>query len=198
MQTIQQYPHNELDNLTEWNTPANSKQNRKNLVIISLDCVRPEALGCYPQTYPFRASFPHGARTPTIDRLCADGNRFDNAISHVPFTPASHASLLTGMIPPRHGIRTILGSQLNDQATSLAEILADHGWQCGAVVGAQALSRDYGLARGFHFYDDDIQTGLANWILGQRREAFDVSDRAIKWLEDIDADVPFFPIPALL
>ncbi len=163
----------------------------ENVLMISLDCVRPEALGCYPQRYPFRVRIPNGARTPNIDQLFANGHRFDQAFTHAPFTPAAHASLLTGLIPPRHGIRTLLGSKLDDDVTTLAEILSSKGWQCGAVVGAQALSRDYGVARGFHFYDDDIQTGIENWMLGQRREAPDVTNRALAWLNSFKDDQPF-------
>jgi arylsulfatase A-like enzyme len=164
----------------------------ENVVVISLDCVRPEALGCYPQRYPLRVRLPQGARTPNIDHLSANGHRFDQAFTHVPFTPCAHASLLTGLNPPRHGLRTLLGSKLDHKAVTLAELLSARGWQCGAVVGAQALSRDYGLARGFHYYDDDIQTGISNWKLGQRREAEEVTDRAVTWLNSLNNNRPFF------
>ena len=164
----------------------------ENVLIISLDCVRPEALGCYPQRYPFRVRFPRGAKTPNIDRLCAGGHRFDQAFTHVPLTPCAHASLLTGLIPPKHGIRTLLGSKLNKDVTTLAEILSAKGWQCGAVVGAHALSSQFELARGFHYYDDDIQTGIKNWKLGERREAVDVTDRAVAWLTSLANNQPFF------
>lgn len=155
----------------------------KNVLLVSIDCLRPEALGCYLERFPLRVSFPRGPRTPNIDRLAADGHRFDQAITQAPFTPAAHASLLTGLIPPRHGIRTILGSRLCRGVTTLAEVLSTEGWHCGAVVGSGALDREFGLSRGFSHYDDDIQTGISAWLLGQRRDASDVTDRALAWLE---------------
>jgi len=167
-------------------------RNIENVVIISLDCVRPEALGCYPQRFPWRARFLSGARTPTIDRLCAAGHRFDQAITHAPFTPAAHASLFTGLLPPQHGIRTLLGARLREDVTTLAEVLSAAGWQCGAVVGAHALSREYGLSRGFHHYDDEINTGIRDCVLGQRRGAIDVTDRAIAWLGSLKNRRRFF------
>ncbi|RPI29616.1 MAG: hypothetical protein EHM61_01060, partial [Acidobacteria bacterium] len=113
----------------------------RNLVIMSLDCVRREALGCYPQQFPLRTRIGASPSTPNIDRLCRNGVRFDQAVTQAPFTPAAHASLFTGLTPPRHGIRRFLGSRLTHEANTLAEVLTSHGWSCGAVVGADALSR---------------------------------------------------------
>jgi arylsulfatase A-like enzyme len=124
--------------------------------------------------------------TPNIDRLAAQGHRFDQAITQAPFTPAAHASLFTGLIPPRHGVRTILGSKLREGIPTLAEILSNEGWRCGAVVGSQALSHEYGLDKGFEFYGDDIQTGVSSWVLGERRGAVEVTDCAIEWLRSVD------------
>jgi arylsulfatase A-like enzyme len=113
----------------------------ENVVIISLDCLRREALGCYRQRFPWRSRFLAGARTPHIDRLCAHGHRFEQAVTHAPFTPVAHASLLTGLNPPKHGLRRFLGAALNDNVQTLAEVLSRRGWQCGAVVGSHALSQ---------------------------------------------------------
>ena len=120
-----------------------------NVLIISLDCVRREALGCYPQRFSARVRYPQGASTPNVDRLSAGGHRFDQAITHAPFTPAAHASVFTGLIPPKHGLRSFTGSGLGDDTTTLAERLAAEGFRCGAVVGSHALSSEYGLSRGF-------------------------------------------------
>jgi len=157
----------------------------ENVVIISLDCVRREALGCYPQRFPWRSRILQEAKTPNIDRLCADGHRFDQAVTHAPFTPVAHASLFTGLLPPRHRLRTFLGSELSEDVVTLAEVLSANGWQCGAVVGSHALSKEYGLPRGFHYYDDDIRTGIRRWHKGERRGASEVTDRALSWLSSI-------------
>ncbi len=157
----------------------------RNVVIISLDCVRPEALGCYPQRFPLRFRLPRPLGTPNIDHLAASGHRFDQAITQAPFTSAAHASLFTGLIPPKHGVRTILGSCLAPGVTTLAEVLSAEGWKCGAVVGSHALAREFGLCKGFDHYDDDIDTGMTNWLLGQRRDAAEVTEQAVEWLGSV-------------
>jgi arylsulfatase A-like enzyme len=164
----------------------------KNVVIISLDCVRQEALGCYPKRFPWRTRFLQEGNTHNLDRLCENGVRFDQAITHAPFTPPAHASILTGLNPPKHKLRNFLGAKLGDGVTTLAQILSSQGWQCGAIVGSHALSREYGLARGFHYYDDDIHTGVKNWHLGERRDAVEVTDRAIWWLKSLNQGQKFF------
>ena len=164
----------------------------ENVIIISLDCIRREALGCYSQQFPWRSRFLSGSHTPNIDQLCAGGHRFEQAITHAPFTPAAHASLFTSLIPPKHGLRKFLGVEINESIPTLAQTLSDHGWQCGAVVGAQALSRDFGLDKGFDYYDDDIQSGHIGWLGGQWREAHEVTDQATNWLDTINEQKPFF------
>lgn len=157
----------------------------RNVVIISLDCVRPEALGCYTQGFPLRVRLPRRLSTPNLERLAAGGHRFDQAITQAPFTSAAHASLFTGLIPPKHGVRTILGSRLAPAVTTLAEVLSAEGWKCGAVVGSHALAREFGLCKGFDHYDDEIETGTTNWLLGQRRDAAEVTERAVAWLRSV-------------
>jgi arylsulfatase A-like enzyme len=164
----------------------------ENVVIISLDCLRREALGCYPQRFPWRSRILAGAGTPHIDRLCANGHRFEQAVSHAPFTPVAHASLFTGLIPPRHGLRRFLGTTLEGHVPTLAEALAAQGWQCGAVVGSHALSRHFGMDRGFAYYDDDIRTGIKRWHQGERRDAPEVTDRALDWLSGLAEESKFF------
>src|SRR6266571_4162936 len=67
---------------------------RQNVLLITIDTLRADALGCYGGR----------AATPALDRLAADGVRFDFAHAHAVTTLASHASILTGTYPFRHGI----------------------------------------------------------------------------------------------
>jgi arylsulfatase A-like enzyme len=164
----------------------------KNLLIISLDCVRREALGCYPHQFPWRVRIPNGSRTPNIDLLCANGHRFDQAVTHAPFTPVAHASLFTGLIPPNHGLRKFIGAELSENTLTMADVLTQNGWKCGAVVGSHALSKEFGLANGFDYYDDDIKTGIKRWNKGERRNALEVTDRAISWLSTLNPEDNFF------
>jgi len=153
-----------------------------NLLLITLDTTRADRLGCYGHA---------AARTPNLDALAARGVRFDRAYAHVPLTLPTHASLLTGTLPPEHGIhdngRTALGAEL----TTLAEVYAARGYRTGAFVSAIALDASFGLNRGFDVYDDDL--GGAE-PAGQRqldRPAAAAVDAALAWLA-ADTLQPFF------
>ena len=66
-----------------------------NLVLITLDCVRPDFLGCYGC---------QDVQTPALDRMGSRGVVFEQAITQAPNTWVSHAGLLTGLYPPLHGL----------------------------------------------------------------------------------------------
>lgn len=163
--------------------------NFKNVVMFSLDCVRREALDCYPQSFPWRTKVFSKAATPAIGRICSEGVRFDQAITHAPFTPASHASLFTGLNPPKHGVRRLLGTKLNEDINTLAELLSAAGWQCRAVVSAYSMSEEYGFGRGFEHYSGMSEGDRDNRVL---RGAEEVTDQALRWLDDFKQDEPFF------
>ena len=80
-----------------------------NVVLITLDTTRADALGAYGQRLP---------TTPHIDRLAAEGVLFEQTLSAAPHTLASHASILTGRYPPAHGVRSNQGYRLAPPARS--------------------------------------------------------------------------------
>ena len=92
--------------------------NKPNIVLISLDCVRPDFLGCYGCG---------AVRTPHLDRMAARGVVFDQAVSQAPNTWVSHAGILTGCYPPLHGLRSAYDGILEEVPT-LAEILKGCGY----------------------------------------------------------------------
>src|SRR5258706_13154422 len=69
---------------------------RLNGLLITLDTLRADHLGCYGDA---------AALTPTLDALAARGVRFATAVAHVPLTAPSHASILTSRTPLGHGMR---------------------------------------------------------------------------------------------
>jgi arylsulfatase A-like enzyme len=95
--------------------------------------------------------------TPALTALAARGTRFERAYAHTPLTLPSHASILTGLVPPAHGVRNN-GFRLDDTVTTLAELLVDAGYRTGAFVGVSALDARFGLSQGFHEYDDRYDT----------------------------------------
>ena len=113
-----------------------------NVVLISIDTLRADHLGCYG----YRASV-----APTIDRLAREGAQFENAFTPVPLTLPAHASLLTGLYPGRHGIHDN-GEVLPGSVQTLAEAFQTGGYNTAAFIGSFILDRRFGLSRGFEEY----------------------------------------------
>jgi choline-sulfatase len=156
---------------------------RPNLVLVTLDTVRADHLGCYGD---------RAAVTPWLDRLAAEGIRFAQASSPVPLTLPSHTSMLTGLLPTHHGVRNNGAGGLREGTATLATLLAGRGYRTGAFVGAFVLDRRFGLARGFAVYDDDIpRDPRAGVSLEAERPGREVVDRALAWLAREDPR-PFF------
>jgi arylsulfatase A-like enzyme len=117
---------------------------KRNLLLVSLDTTRADALS------------PWGApaeRTPTLEKLARGATVFETAISPVPLTLPSHATMFTGLDPSRHSVRDNSGYALPETATTLAETLRDSGWRTFAAVAAVILLPRFGLEQGFESYD---------------------------------------------
>lgn len=163
---------------------AGDPGNRLNLLVITLDTTRADRLGAYG--YP-------GIKTPALDRLAAEGTVFERAITSAPLTLPAHTSLMTGLYPPRHGVRDNGGFFVRDETQTLAEQLRDHGYRTGAFVGAYVLASRWGLNQGFETYDDEFDLAkAASGSLGAvERPGDEVADRALAWLAG-SAGAPFF------
>ncbi len=153
----------------------------RNVLLISIDTCRADRLGSYGA---------QGGVTPNLDRLATEGTLFENVTSPAPITLPAHASMLTGTVPPFHGVRDNLAYRLGESNVTLAERLKAGGFVTGAVVGAFVLDSRFGLDQGFDSYDDRISDGLAGTTTSGRRGE-DVSRSAIAWLEEHQRD-PFF------
>ncbi|MEZ5285036.1 MAG: sulfatase-like hydrolase/transferase [Vicinamibacterales bacterium] len=91
---------------------------------------------------------------PRLTALADGAHRFGTAYAHAPLTLPSHASILTGQLPPAHGVRGNGAFRLEDAQVTLAERLSAAGYRTGAFVGAFVLDARFGLAQGFDVYDD--------------------------------------------
>ena len=143
------------------------------VVLLTLDTTRADRLSCYGSRQ---------AQTPNLDGLARNGVRFLNAYSHVPLTCPSHASILTGLIPPRHGVHDNGGFVLGQGPTTLAEVFVEAGYRTGAFVSAFVLDRRFGLARGFGTYEDEVEGGGSPDDIEASVKASVTVDRAIRWL----------------
>jgi arylsulfatase A-like enzyme len=144
-----------------------------NVVLIGVDTLRPDHLGCYG--YDRHTS-------PNIDRLAEEGILYRNAVSQCPWTLPSFATVLTSLYPSQHGA----GWPLNSMRTgfpTLASILAENGYATGAVINVSVLSRGFGVDRGFEYYD----VAYAE----ETRTADKVTEDALSWI-DLNRERPFF------
>jgi choline-sulfatase len=155
------------------NPPA---KRARNVILITLDTVRADHLGCYGN---------QNIQTPVLDALGRDGVVFERAISQVPLTWPSHAVILTGMYPFQNGVQDFTGQPLDSRFRSVAQAFKQHGYATGAVVSAFVLDRSWGLARGFDFYDDAFAPkAFLNRDIGLvDRRAGESVDRALAWLK---------------
>ena len=77
--------------------------------------------------------------TPHLDALAAEGVSFRNAHAPAPYTVASTASIMTGLLPQRHGLLRPFGRHARPGGVTLAEHLRGAGWQTlGASANANA------------------------------------------------------------
>ena len=113
-----------------------------NLILVSIDSLRPDHLGCYG----------HGRSTsPFIDSLAERGARFESALSTTSWTLPSHASLFTGLLGPTHGL-VDNGLSLSTDHLTLAELLRDQGYETAGFFGGPYLHPTFGLGQGFETY----------------------------------------------
>ncbi len=145
------------------------------VVLITIDTLRADHLGCYG--YDRNTS-------RNIDHLAADGALFERTTASVPRTTQSIASILTGRFPSGHGARGLY-SALSAANLTLAEILRDRGYGTAAVTSNMFLAPGRGFEQGFDHYDNPRHRWVGN-------SAPEVTRRAVRWLDERPPGQPFF------
>ena len=140
---------------------------------MTIDTLRADRLGCYGDAK---------ARTPSIDALARAGTRFDRVFAPAPVTLPSHASMMTGLLPPDHGVRGNGAFALGRGPRTLAEAFKARGYATAAVVGALPLHHRFGLGRGFDAYDDRFERRPGVHFEFAQRRASEVSSVATAWI----------------
>lgn len=159
--------------------PAPSAPTAPDLVFISLDTTRADALGVYGEALP---------TTPHHDALAAKGVRFAWALAQSPSTLASHSTVFTGL--DAHGTRIVRnGFPLPDDVETIAERLTHKGYDTMAILGSSALARPMGADQGFRVWDEDFSIKRT-----KRHEATatEVTDRALAHLAQREPGKPLF------
>jgi len=169
------------------------KYTAPNLILITLDTTRRDHCSVY--------GYERGT-TPNLAMLAEQGVRFDEAYAPMSVTGPTHASIFTSLYPVGHGVVKDALTLLGEHRT-LAEILAEAGYQTSAVVSSFVLNGRFGYSQGFEAYDDEF--GAANPTFtneswsdyledeGFERRAHQTTWRAVTWLnERRDRSHPFF------
>ncbi len=163
---------------------APQPSNKTPVILISIDTLRSDHLPAYGYK---------GVETPNIDALRADSILYEHAYSHVPLTLPSHCSILTGLLPADHGVRDNVGYRLASNVPTLQELLKKNGYATGGAVSAFVLRRETGIARGFDFYDDEVEPLGPSKVIGRvQRQGGETLQASEKWLAAQSAKKPFF------
>ena len=154
----------------------------RNVVLISIDTLRADHLGCYGHDRP---------TSPALDALAAQGVRLLHVTSASPWTLPSHVSLLTGMYPSHHGVKDVVNT-LDDKVPTLAGILRARGFRTRAIVNSINVAARYGLDHGFDSFEHVPEWKDAqNPAAGIRNAGREVTDLALAKLR-AKGDEPLF------
>lgn len=163
--------------LVVWRFPRIVPQSldRPNVILISLDTLRPDHLGL--EGYSRETS-------PNIDALARNGTYFGACFSQAPWTMPAHYSILSGTLPSTSGAVSPVQSIVVPMANvpMLAELMRDAGYLTAAFTGGGAVSADLGFDRGFDAYDEtDLVDGsdvvrvvskASEWLRRRRNRSF--------------------------
>jgi arylsulfatase A-like enzyme/tetratricopeptide (TPR) repeat protein len=154
--------------------PVFAKTPDQNVLLITIDTLRADALGSYGGR----------AATPNLDALARDGVRFAFAHAHAVVTLPSHATILTGRYPFDHAVRDNAGFSLDDSVQTLAEAARAKGFAAGGFVGAFPVDARFGLSQGFDVYEDlgGREVAPSDFAFSERPAA-EVVALAAAWIE---------------
>lgn len=153
------------------------------LILISIDTLRADHLPAYGYTQ---------VETPVIDAFRRDAVLFEAAYSPVPLTLPAHSSMLTGLLPPDHGVRVNVGYPLAAlRLPFVPRLLKERGYATGGAVSSFVLHGNTGMKTGFDFYDDKIEQADRSSLLEYQRPGLTTLAATLPWLAQ-QAKKPLF------
>lgn len=158
---------------------APSVSQKPSILLITIDTLRADALGCYGH---------QRTQTPTIDLLATNGILFENVMCQAPATGPSFASMMTSKYPAECGVLHST-MPLSDSQLTLSEILQSHGYRTGAFVSCSILHSRYGFSQGFDVYNEEFQRHYSKKDV--ERVAPATTEAAVSWIREQD-ESPFF------
>jgi arylsulfatase A-like enzyme len=146
---------------------------RHNLIVILVDTLRADRLACYGHSRD---------TSPAVDALAREGVVFEECFASVPWTPASTATLLTGLAPFTHGFTRPEKAPLAKSAVTLAEVLRGRGYVTAGFSGNLLIGKISGFDQGAEGSFETVTWG----------EARQLNDLAIPWLREHGPKGRFF------
>lgn len=153
------------------------------VVLISIDTLRSDRLPAYGYTK---------IETPHLAKFQRDSWLFEKAYSPCPMTLPSHVTMLTGTLPPEHGVRNNIGFVFDGKAHhNLPALLRERGYAAGAAVSSYVLRHETGLGPLFDFYEDSIAISPGVEAVHYRRAGEKTAALASSWIS-AQREKPFF------
>jgi arylsulfatase A-like enzyme/MoaA/NifB/PqqE/SkfB family radical SAM enzyme len=156
----------------------------KNIILISIDTLRYDCVG-YQQDKRELEKYDvlQYLATPNLDRISEKSACFTQCVSTNTYTTSAHASVLTGLYPPRHGVRAFFKTKLHKEAYTLPEILKVYGYTTILITDTPPNFLPLDLARGFDLIFEKDEFSALKYIRENRGEKifllahfFDVHD----------------------
>ncbi len=147
------------------------KSRRPSVILITMDSLRPDHLGCYG----YRRD-----TSPNIDKFAGGGTVFLNAVAQATNTAPSLASILTSAYPERHRV-FLFGNRISDKTVSLTSVLKNNGYETGFLSSHPGAATIGG-------FEDDFDTFYTAWTFredtrGKSFKVTEINSRIIKWLK---------------
>ncbi len=160
-----------------YSTEAEKEDAHPNVVLISLDTLRADHLGCYGY---------YRDTSPNIDEFAEDAFLFENAIAPSTWTLPSHVSVFTGLPVCVHqsGISTLV---MAGRETTLAELARQHGYITAAYTEGVLVRSNIGFAQGFDLYSDGDMPSTPPLAPGFAEKTF---GDALQWIKEY-RNLPF-------
>ncbi|MEQ8766602.1 MAG: sulfatase [Planctomycetota bacterium] len=180
-----------LANLAFWRCTSGDGEDeldRPNILLISIDTLRPDHMGAYGYDKP---------TTPRLDAFAREGVVFQNVFAPRGSTWPSLTSLMTGKFPINHGVRTN-GFLMAANQVTLPEILRRSGYSTGAFLSnfydAPARGWDRHVAetnpmQPHKVWDRKNVDRALEWMAEKKDQ------RTFTWVHLMDPHRPYDPLP---
>lgn len=156
--------------------PTGPRPARPDILLITLDTTRADALGCFGGNLK---------TTPNLDRVAGRSHLFERCEASVPQTMPSHTTIFSGLHPFNHGVRKNLAVMVGSDVPLVTEELHRRGYSTGAFVSSFVVDGRFGLARGFeHFDGPDLRPRDGG---GMERRAAETVRAAVDWIGEQEA-----------